>query len=224
MEQTLVRRAGVPLSPTLRYLGLVGAVLGILTVVISAAAYAVAYPDSSVFSKYLSDFGATPGWPQVIFNSGMLVTAPLRYLFLILLVMRLRQLGARRAFGVACLAVGVLPLLGTIGMTAVPYPVNMAVHEISALVYFLSVLPLQLLISIRELKGRRLPVVLPLSGILVVLTYLVFATLQILREATGMIPRSAPVFSEWLAFVFLIVWLLLHSLLLGREDRCRVEG
>ncbi|HNQ19159.1 MAG TPA: hypothetical protein PLW90_09340 [Smithellaceae bacterium] len=33
--------------------------------------------------------GNKPGWAQVVFNSGMLLSAPMRYLFLALLVMRL---------------------------------------------------------------------------------------------------------------------------------------
>jgi len=43
----------------------------------------------SFFETYLSDMGNKPGWAQVVSNSGMLLSAPMRYLFLALLFMRL---------------------------------------------------------------------------------------------------------------------------------------
>ncbi|RQW06403.1 hypothetical protein EH223_02360, partial [candidate division KSB1 bacterium] len=60
--------------------------------------------------------GNKPGWPQVVFNSGMLLSAPMRYLFLALLVMRLLNFGASRSFAVAALITGAFVVIGSIGV------------------------------------------------------------------------------------------------------------
>jgi hypothetical membrane protein len=195
---------------------MVGAVWGILVVLLATLAYLPDHPDFSLFTTYLSDIGDAPGWPQVLFNSGTLISAPIRYLVLVLLVLRLSQLGAGSVFAGLVLVVGALATFGTILMTAVPFSTAPAVHKSGIPLYFFGVVVLQTVIGAREWTLDSVPRVLPWICFGVVAVFLVFATLMVLH-GRGVVGRSAPVPWEWLCFVASIVWLLAHSVLLGKE-------
>ena len=203
----------LPVSRALKIVGFSGAALGIATVFFSGAAY-VQHHAFSFFTTYLSDIGDTPGWPQVIFNSGMLIAAPVRYLFLILLLLRLRDLGAGKLFGALALSIGTLVVIGSIGLAAIPYSLNLALHKALAMLYFFGVVILQTLIGIQEWR-RKLPIVLPVASLTVVAIYLVFAVLLASIGKIEGISRNTPVIWEWLAFCSLMFWLISHSLFLG---------
>jgi len=91
---------------TLRLIGIVGGTLGLLVTFFATFAYLLDHPDFSIFKTYLSDIGDATGWPQIIFNSGTLISAPIRYIILVLLVLRLFQLGADRTFAISVLLIG----------------------------------------------------------------------------------------------------------------------
>ena len=205
--------ARIRVSRALRIVGIIGVVLGMATVIVSAFFYAREH-DFSIFNTYLSDIGNTAQWPQVVFNSGMLIAAPVRYLFLVLLVFQLRHVGAGRRFSLFGLTIGALVVVGSIGMSAVPYSVNLALHKISALLYFFGVVILQSLIGAQEWRCR-LPAVLPISSVAVVAIYLIFAVLLSLVGKVEGITRNTPVVWEWLAFCSLMLWLIAHATVLG---------
>jgi hypothetical membrane protein len=209
------RDTTLPISRTLKIVGFSGAVLGIATVFLSTDVY-IQNHAFSFFSTYLSDIGDTPGWPQVIFNTGMLIAVPVRYLFLILLLLRLSDLGAGKLFGVLALSIGTLVVVGSIGLAAVPYSLNLALHKSSAMLYFFGVVILQTLIGIQEFR-RKLPILLPVSSLAVVAIYLVFAVLLASIGKIEGITRNTPVIWEWLAFCSLMFWLISHSAVLGRK-------
>jgi hypothetical membrane protein len=205
--------ATICLSKALRIVGIIGVVLGITTVLCSTLLY-VQENDFSIFETYLSDIGGKLGWPQVIFNSGMLIISPVRYLFLVLLVLQMVHLGASRAFATSALIIGGFVVIGSIGVSAIPYSLNLTLHKISALLYFFGVVILQTLIAAQEVR-RKLPVVLPVSSMSVVAVYLIFAVLLSLVGKIEGITRNTPVIWEWLAFCSLMVWLIVHSIVLG---------
>ena len=179
-------------------------------------AYFPEHPDFSIFSTYLSDIGATPDWPQIIFNASTLIAVPIRYLVLVLLVMRLRQLGAGKSFAVATLIVGFLSTTGTALMTATPYTVSMPIHKTGIGLYFLGVIVLQMIIFFKEWSLKEVPKILPSLSLLMVILYLVFLAMFILYEQ-GTVSRTAPVIWEWLAILSSIVWMLAQSYVLGKE-------
>jgi len=90
---------------SLKLVGIIGGVWAILTILAAVFAYLPGHPDFSLFSTYLSDIGDTPGWLQILFNAGTLIAVPIRYLVLVLLALRLNQLGAGRVFTIAFLPI-----------------------------------------------------------------------------------------------------------------------
>lgn len=208
----------ISIPRALKLVGIIGGVWASLLILGAVIAYIPDHPDFSLFTTYLSDIGATPVWPQIIFNSCTLIAVPIRYLVLVLLAMRLMQLGAGRSFASAILIIGFLTTTGTALMTATPYTVSMALHKTGIGLYFLGVVVLQTIIFIREWTLRSVPKVLPVLSLLMVLLYLVFFTMMVLYEQ-GIASRSAPVIWEWLAVITSIVWVLTQSILLGRTDQ-----
>ena len=204
----------IPLS--LKVVGLAAGIIGVLEIILSTVAYAAVKPGFDLLATYLSDIGATPVWPQIFFNAGMLIVSPLRYIVLVLLVLRLYQFGAGRAFGTAVLIIGVFTTLGTIIMTAVPYTVDMTVHKLGIPLFFFGVVSLQSVIGVRELQLKAVPRSLPILCFVVVALYLIFFTLEVLNEA-DVVSRNTPVLWEWLCGISLLAWVFAHGLILGKE-------
>lgn len=210
-------QTSISIPGALRLVGIICGVWAILVVLTATLAYLPGHPDFSPFTTYLSDIGDTAGWPQVLFNSGTLIAAPMRYLVIVLLVLRLAQLGAGRAFAVATLIVGLVSTTGTVLMTAVPFSVAPGVHKLGIPLYFLGIVVLQMLIGIRQWSLGDVPKVLPVLSFVMVAAYLIFATLVILSEQ-GVVGRNTPAVWEWLAFLSSVVWLFAQSILLGKMD------
>ena len=209
-------QTSINIPGALRLVGIISFVWAVMVVLIATLAYLPEHPDFSPFTTYLSDIGDTPGWPQILFNSGTLIAAPMRYLVIVLLALRLAQLGAGRMFVLSVLIIGFISSLGTAVMTAVPFSVAPAVHKAGIPMYFLGVVVVQTSIFIKEWLLPKVPKILPGLSLLMVVVFIVFATLFILLEQ-GIVGRSTPVIWEWLCFISSVVWLLAQSILLGKE-------
>jgi hypothetical protein len=201
---------------SLKAVGLVTGSLGVLGLVLATLAYAVVRPGFDLLATYLSDIGATPVWPQVFWNAALLVVSPLRYVVLVLLVLRLYQLGAGRAFGATVLILGVFTTAGTIITSAVPYTVDVNIHKLGMPLFFFGLVLLQTVVGVREWQLKAVPRVLPILCFVVVAAYLTFFTLEMLYEA-NMVSRNTPVPWEWLCALSLLTWVFAHSVLLGKE-------
>jgi len=206
----------ISIPRSLLIVGLVTGGIGVLEIVLSTIAYAHVKPGFDLLATYLSDIGATPVWPQVFFNAGMLIVSPLRYVVLVLLVLRMYQLGAGRAFGTTVLILGVFTTLGTIIMTAVPYTVNVNIHKLGIPLFFFGVVFLQMVVGVREWQLKSVPRSLPILSFAVVAIYLIFFTLEMLYEA-DVVARNTPVLWEWLCGISLLAWVFGHSSILGKE-------
>jgi hypothetical protein len=206
----------ISIPRSLMIVGLVAGGIGVLEIILSTIAYANVKPGFDLLATYLSDIGATPVWPQVFFNAGLLIVAPLRYLVLVLLVFRLYQLGAGRAFGAAVLIIGVFTTLGTIIMSAVPYTLSVEIHKLGIPLFFFGGIILQTVIGIREWQLKDVPRSLPILCFVVVVIYLIFFTLEMLYQA-GIVSRNTPVLWEWLCGISVLIWVFAHSIILGRD-------
>jgi hypothetical protein len=140
----------ISVPQALKLVGIIGGTWAILTILAAVLAYLPEHPSFSIFNTYMSDMGDTPGWPQIFFNSGTLMAVPIRYLILVLLALRLRQLGAGKSFVTAILIVGFLSTSGTALMTATPFSVSPIAHKSGIGLYFLGVVALQTMIFIKE--------------------------------------------------------------------------
>ncbi|MBW1985339.1 MAG: hypothetical protein JRI53_11525 [Deltaproteobacteria bacterium] len=207
----------ISIPGALKLVGIIGGTWAILVVLTSTLAYLPKHPDFSIFTTYLSDIGDTPVWPQVLFNSGTLIAAPLRYFIVALLVLRLTQLGAGRAFAISVLIIAFISVIGTILMTAVPYSKAPAIHKLGIPLYFLGVVIFQMIIFFKEWVLKTVPKILPLLTLLLVVVFFIFAALVVLLEK-GVVSRSTPVIWEWLAFFTSVVWVFAQSILLGKTN------
>lgn len=206
---------GIPKA--LKLVGIIGGVWAALVIVAAILAYLPEHPGFSIFTVYLSDIGDTPGWPQIFFNSGTLIAVPICYQVLVLLALRLNQLGAGRAFLIAALLIGFVTTSGTALMTATPFSVAPLVHQTGIGLYFLGVVALQSLLFFKEWSLNNVPKILPILSAAMVVFYLVFTTQMILYEQ-GVVTRTTPVIWEWLAILTSIIWMLAQSILLGKDE------
>ena len=204
----------ISIPGALKLVGIITGIWGILVVLSATIAYLPEHPDFSLFNTYLSDIGDTFGWPQIFFNSGTLIAAPMRYIVIVLIVLRLTQMGAGRTFAVSALIIGFVSSCGTVFMTATPFSVSSSIHKLGIPLYFFGIVFLQTLIFIKEWSLKHVPKVLPILSLFMVVVYFVFATLVMLN-AKGVVSRSTPVIWEWLCFIISIIWVFAQSILLA---------
>jgi hypothetical membrane protein len=207
----------ISIPGSLKLIGIISGTWGILVVLTATIAYLPEHPDFSLFTTYLSDIGDTVGWPQILFNSGTLIAAPMRFLVIVLIILRLTQLGAGRVFVVSALIIGFVCTSGTVLMTATPFSVSPSIHKLGIPLYFFGIVLLQTSIFIKEWSLEDVPKVLPILSLLVAVVYLVFASLVMLN-AKGVVSRNTPVIWEWLCFVISIIWVFAQSILLAKVN------
>lgn len=203
-------------TPMLYIVGVTGVILSLVTVGGAALLYGQQHEFSFV-STYMSDMGNTPVWPQAVFNAGMLIGIPVRFLFLVLLLTLLARAGARRSATSGILVLAGAMAVASTGMYAVPFSVNPAIHLNAALVYFFGLVALLTLIAIQEWR-YLIPRVLPFSTVLVLVLSLIFATLLALVGRMESITRDTPVIWEWLVYFAWLLWLVIHTVVLGRRE------
>ena len=207
----------IKVSMALRLVGGVTAAWAIAFVTAATIAYIVENPDFSFFTTYLSDIGDSAGWPQTLFNSGTLIAAPMRFLFLALVVVCLYELGAGRLFVILVLALGAVSTAGTVLMTAVPFSDAPAIHKMGIPMYFWGVVLLQGIVGVREWSLRMCPGVLPITSLSVAGIFIVFGTLLSVSQS-GSLDRNVPVVWEWLAYLSSVIWVVVHSIALVTVD------
>ena len=213
LEQNNSSVIGIPGAP--KKIGLTAGMLGVFVVLTATLAYIPQHPDFSLFTTFLSTIGDTPGWPQVLFNSGTLLASPLRYLVLVLFALRLFQLGSGRPFMIAVLVIGFISTLGTVIMTAVPFSLAPAIHKSGIGLYFLGIVILQSVVFNKQWSMKGINRILPILSLAMVIIFIGFFVLLVLYEQ-GIIGSGGPVFFEWLCFFSSIAWVFTQSILLGK--------
>lgn len=207
----------------MRLVGGITAAWALLFVTAATVAYIEANPGFSFFSTYMSDIGDSSGWPAALFNAGTLIAAPMRLLFLVLVVMALYQLGAGPLFVISTLILGVVSTIGTVLMTAVPYSEAPGIHATGIPMYFWGVVLLQGLVGLREWSLPMCPRLLAVVSYAVAGVFIVFGVLLFMQQS-GRLDRSAPVVWEWLAYASSVAWVVFHCLLLGSSEDSAIDA
>ncbi len=188
----------------------------------ATALYLPAHPAFSPATTYLSEIGGAGGWPAAIFNSGLIIVAPLRFLVAVVLALRFRELGLSRRTANMIVALALVTASGTVLMTASPFNVGPAEHKLGILLYFLGTVIVMSVITAVELRLKPIPRLLPVLSASVVLVYLGFAGLLALWGA-GLVARTTPAPVEWLCFTTSILWVVVHGLVLGNPKLRGIE-
>jgi len=200
-----------------RVIAVVSLVVGMLTVIFAVVAYVPAHPQFSILNTYLSDIGDTVGWPQIIFNNGTILAAPLRVMVVVFLLLVLRGYDGRRPrFERAALVLAVVSAFGTVCMTAVPYSTGPAVHKAGIGLYFIGAVFLQSVLGLKMLKIKELPHMLPVLSFFIVVCFVAFLFFYLMLQSGGDV-RALSVFWEWMCFFSSMLWLAGHLVFLKEE-------
>jgi hypothetical protein len=100
--------------------------------------------------------------------------------------------------------------IGSIVLAVFPHDVFRIGHMIGSLVYFVSVVIIQVNVSRLELRIKNIPKYLPVLGIIVVVSYVMFLTFEI-SEIIFEGFRYVAIVLEWLAYFVLMAWLVMHG-------------
>jgi hypothetical protein len=206
--------AVVPIHQLVLVVGSCALLIGLVAVVLPIAVYVQGHPFS-FFTVFLSEIGATPVWPQVIVTSAGLVSGPVRYAFVVLLVLYFWSAGGGRFMGYSILALATVSLVGLIMLLSIPHTLDRDAHLASALTHFFAVVAVQAAILIEERRLRLSPILIS-ATLAVIIFNLIFAVLLSLAGKVAFISRTTPALWEWLAFAAQFYWSLIHTIMLGR--------
>jgi hypothetical membrane protein len=194
------------------YIAYIGFIFSITFISISVFLYSSTDPSFSIFTHFLSDLGAASKSSSLVFNLGMIISAPLRVLFGIYLLRILASKGAnKRLIKIIAYAI-MIGAIGSFILALFPYDISLLLHMSGALVYFISVIILQSLMAKIELKTPGVPRYLPLLCIAVVSTYILFVGFEI--SAKVVVSESLMNFAcffEWMGYFSLMIWILSHG-------------
>ena len=146
---------------------------------IAAVLYSNAESTFSLLTTYISDLGAASRDSALVFAVGMIISSPLRVVFGVYLLKYLKIRGANEKTIKNTTIAMVIGAVGSIALAAFPHDIFRLGHMLGSLIYFVSVVIIQINISKLELRMESVPKYLPVLGILVVVSYVLFLTFEI---------------------------------------------
>jgi hypothetical membrane protein len=191
------------------YIAFIGFIFSMVFMPISIALYND--PNFSIFTHYISDLGASTKGSSLIWNISMVITAPVRILFGFYLLNLFETKGANKR---TLKITGYFMIISAIGSTLIalnPYDISRSLHLLGAFTYFIGVVVIQVNIAKIELKDRTIPKILPTTGIVVIMCYVLFLSFEI-SEIISESFKLVACFFEWMAYFALMTWLLFHGL------------
>src|SRR5512140_1489991 len=142
----------IEIPGALKALCLWSALMAVCSTVAAAGLYLPSHPQFSVTTTYLSEIGGAGGWPASIFNAGLLMVAPLRFLVAVVLTLRLREFGLSRRIANLIVGLAFVTASGTVLMTVSPFNVGPAEHRLGILLYFVGTVVVMSVITAVELR------------------------------------------------------------------------
>ncbi len=172
-------------------------------------------PAFSLFTHYISDLGASTKGSSLLWNTSMIIVAPLRVVFGFYLLTFLKTKGSNeKSIKITAYTI-VIAAVGSVIIALNPHDVSRMFHMIGAFIYFFGVVIIQVKISKMELNAEDIPKYLPVIGLVVVVNYALFLSFEI-SEIISDLFRFLACFFEWMALFSILGWLLIHGLYLHK--------
>ena len=150
------------------YIAYIGFIFSVAFISIAVLLYSATEPSFTIFTHYISDLGAASASSTLVFNVGMIISAPIRIIFGFYLLKFLEQRGAdEKPIKIAAYAI-VSGAIGSTILSIFPHDVLRIMHMLGAFIYFFSVVIVQITISKRELRAENIPKYLPYVGLAVI--------------------------------------------------------
>lgn len=197
------------------YVAYIGFVFSIAFITIAAILYSDSVSTFSLLTTYISDLGAASRDSSLVFAVGMIISAPIRVLFGFYLLKYLESCGADNKTLKRTAKAVVVGAIGSTVLAIFPHDVFRFGHMMGSLVYFVSVVIIQINISKLELRIESIPKYLPTIGLFVVVSYVAFLTFEI-SEIIFEGFRYVAIVLEWLAYFVLMAWLVMHGYYIQR--------
>ncbi len=185
-------------------------IFSVIFLTIAAILYSNADSTFSLLTTYISDLGAASRDSSLVFAAGMIITSPLRVVFGLYLLkyLEIRDSDSKTLKNTAVAMI--IGALGSIALASFPHDVFRIGHMLGSLVYFVSVVIIQINISKLEMRINNMPKYLPALGILVVVSYMMFLTFEI-SEIVFEGFKYIAIGLEWMAYFVIMVWLVMHG-------------
>jgi hypothetical membrane protein len=187
-----------------------GFIFSVTFLTVAAMLYSNSESMFSLLTTYISDLGAASRNSSLVFAIGMIISAPVRVVFGLYLLKYLEsKAGSNKTLKNTAKAI-YIGAIGSIALAVFPHDVFRIGHMLGSFVYFFSVVIIQVNVSRLELRMKNIPKYLPVLGITVVVSYVMFLTFEI-SELIFEGFRYVAIALEWFAYFALMAWLVMHG-------------
>lgn len=196
-----------------RWLGAGAFALGLLAVAPPVVLMAAGDSRFGFASTFLSELGSSSEpWVRTVFNSSLLLLAPVRLALLLVIAALVRRAGVARGTAFAIVGLAVVATLGGAGVAAVPYSLSETVHNGSAVTYYVGWIALALVL-LAVAARHRMSAALAVTNAAVAVTSTVFLALVFggYRPGTSGVAWPAAL-AEWCTYAALLSWVAAHAL------------
>lgn len=192
--------------------GVLGLVLALVLTMISS--------DYMFHKNFVSDLSMGPNGANIVFIIWMVlmgITGTIFTLYYTKFIIEIRQANRKLAF--TSMSILIVYGLVLIAITAFPLDYsNILIRDIhlalGVALFFTGGLGL-IIMSVTELKAKNVPILLPIIGFLAGVPMIIFSIILFLGSFTSVMGYSTTSYIlEWIAFMLLFGWYLIHTLYL----------
>lgn len=201
------------------FFGLIGVLISLISILTSIFLYIQADPTFSFFTDFISFLGVGPNNSDLVFNVGVIISAPFMLVFYSYLAAFLmnRIKDQKGILIIAIIAAG-FNCIGNILLAVYTNSSNLAMHLIGAYIAFGAYFALACIFSFVEMKTPEFNRLIAISGFIPCILLIGHIILLFLFYYTGILP-ALPIFIEWVMFFIMMGWIGIQCLYVFLLDK-----
>lgn len=201
------------------YFGLGGVLISLITIITSIFLYIQADPTFSFFTDFISFLGIGPNNSDIVFNVGVIVSAPFMLVFYsYLAAFLINRVEDHKEILIIAIIAAVFNCIGNILLAVYTNNSNLAMHLIGAYIAFGAYFALACIFSFVEMKMAEFNRLVAISGFIPCLLLIGHVVLLFILYYTGIFP-ALPIFIEWVMFFIMMGWIGIQCLYVFSLDK-----
>ena len=193
------------------YLGFIGVLIPLFTVIISAGIYALNDSSFSILTHYLSHLGGGPYGAGIVFNIGIMISGLMMIFFFLNLSAYLHRKNTNTYLIYLSFISGLISCVGSFFVGVFPYSIEQELHNSSATFFFIGGFSYCLLYGISEWKTPGISKLQASLGFIVALLFLQFLIFSTINYFNPQLVLEQAHLAEWILFSVLMFWVIEHE-------------
>lgn len=201
------------------YFGFTGVLISLISILTSIFLYIQADPSFSFFTDFISYLGVGPNNSDIVFNVGVIISAPFMFLFYLYLgAFLMSRVETQKGILIIAIIAAVFNCIGNILLAVYTNNSNLAMHLIGAYIAFGAYFALACIFSFVEMNMSEFNRLIAISGFIPCILLIGHIVLLFILYYTGIFP-ALPIFIEWVMFFIMMGWIGIQCLYIFMLDK-----